>query len=78
MTQASLAKQIGIYPSLLNEIIHGKRQVNTEIALLLEAAWGIEAESWIKLQSDYNMQTAKSDTSFMRRLAEVRKIASVL
>lgn len=78
LSQAKLANQIGVSPSLLNEVIDGKRSVNTELALLLEAALGIEAELFLKLQSAYNMQVAKSDSSFMNRLANIRKIAAVL
>lgn len=78
LSQAKLANQIGVSPSLLNEVINGKRAVNTELALLLEAALGIEAELFLKLQSAYNMQVAKSDSSFMDRLANIRKIAAVL
>lgn len=78
LSQAKFANQIGVSPSLLNEVINGKRAVNTELALLLEAALGIEAELFLKLQSTYNMQVAKSDSSFMNRLANIRKIAAVL
>ena len=77
LSQASLARQIGVSPSLLNEIINGKRSVNTEFALLLEAALGIEAELFLNLQSAYDMQIAKSDASFMTRLARIRSIAAV-
>lgn len=78
LTQAKLAAQIGVSPTLLNEVINGKRAVNTELALLLEAALGISAELWLNLQANYNMQMAKSDSSFMSRLATIRKIAAVL
>lgn len=78
MTQAKLASQIGVKPSFLNEVIKGKRAISTELALLLEAALGISAHIWIDLQADYNMQIAKSDRSFMDRLASIRKIAAVL
>jgi len=78
MTQAKLAEQIGVSPSLLNEVIKGKRGVNTELALLLEAALGISAHIWIELQADYNMQVAKSDKSFMDRLASIRRLTAVL
>lgn len=78
MTQANLADRIGVSPSLLNEVIKGKRAINTELALLLEAALGIDATLWLNLQAEYNMQVAKSDRSFMRRLAGIRKIAAVL
>ena len=78
MTQARLAEQLGVSPSLINEIIRGKRGVNTEMALMLEAAIGLPAEMLLSLQSDYNLQVTKSDTSFMKRLAAIRKIAAAL
>lgn len=78
MTQAKLAEQIGVSPSLLNEVVNGKRAVNTELALLLEASLGIAAHIWLDLQADYNMQVVKSDASFMSRIASIRKIAAIL
>ena len=80
LTQAKLAesKSIGVKPSLLNEIIKGKRGVNTEMALLIEAALNIPADLLLNLQSDYNMQMAKSDASFMKRLSSIRNIAAML
>lgn len=78
LTQACLAESIDVRPSLLNEIIKGKRGVNTEMALLIEAALDIPADLLLNLQSDYNMQVAKSDDSFMKRLAAIRKIAAIL
>lgn len=78
LTQAKLADNIGVRPSLLNEIIKGKRGVNTEMALLIEAALNIPADLLLNLQSDYNMQKAKSDTSFMNRLSTIRNIAAAL
>lgn len=78
LTQARLAALIGVSPSLLNEVVNSKRGIDTELALLFEAALGISANLWLKLQSDYNMQVAKSDRSFMSRLANIRKIAAVL
>lgn len=78
ITQAKFAEQIGVKPSLLNEIIKTKRGINTEMALLLEAALDIPANLWLNLQGAYNMQIAKSDASFMNRLAAIRKVAAVL
>ncbi|MDE6207761.1 MAG: HigA family addiction module antidote protein [Muribaculaceae bacterium] len=78
LTQAKLAERIGVSPSLLNEIIKGKRGVGTEMALLIEAALNVPADLLLNLQSDYNMQMAKSDVSFMKRLRSIRNIAGVL
>lgn len=77
LSQARLARQLGISPSLLNEVINGKRSVNTEFALMLEAALGIEAELFLNLQHAYEMHVAKSNPSFMTRLARIRSIAAV-
>lgn len=78
LTQARLAESIGVKPSLINEIIKGKRAVNTEMALLIEAALNIPADLLLNLQSAYNMQVTQSDASFMQRLSAIRKIAAVL
>lgn len=78
ITQAKLAKSIGVSSSLINEVIRGKRAVNTEMALLIEAALNIPADLLLKLQSEYNMQKAKSNDSFMKRLSAIRSIAAVL
>lgn len=78
ITQKALAAEIGLPASVLNEVLNGKRAVTTEYALLLEAAIGIEADLWLKLQSDYNKQIAKSDSSFMARLEKIRQVAAFL
>lgn len=78
ITQKALAAEIGLPASVLNEVLNGKRAVTTEYALLLEAALGIEADLWLKLQSDYNKQIAKSDISFVDRLKKIRQAAAFL
>lgn len=77
ITQKELAKQMGVSYTVFNEILNGKRPVTTEYALLMEAALGINASIWIGLQADYNMQKAKQDKSFMKRLEKIRKIAAI-
>ncbi len=78
ISQAKLAENIGVSASLLNEVIKGKRAVNTELALLIEAAINLPADLLLNLQGAYNMQKAKSNSSFMQKLSSIRNIASVL
>lgn len=78
LSQKRLAVQMGISPTLLNEILNGKRAVSTEYALLFEAALGVDPEPLLKMQSDYNMQVAKSDKTFVERLAHIRKAVAML
>lgn len=78
ITQTKLANEIGIKISLLNELINAKRDFTIEYALLLEAALGIDADFWINLQAAYNKAKAKHNSTFMKKLANVRRIAAVL
>ncbi|WP_293740110.1 HigA family addiction module antitoxin [Parabacteroides sp. ASD2025] len=78
ISQRKLALRMGISPTLLNEILNGKRAVSTEYALLFEAALGIDPEPLLKMQSDYNLQVAKADKSFVERLSNIRKIVAML
>lgn len=78
ITQKELAAEIGVPPSALNAVLNGKRAVTTEFALLLEAALGIDADIWLRIQSDYNKQVARSNPSFMERISRIRKIVASL
>ena len=78
MTQKELAQQMGVSYTVFNEILNGKRPVTAEYALLLEAALGTDANIWLGLQTDYNMQQFKQDRSFMKRLENIRKIVAML
>lgn len=78
MSQKKFSEQTGIPYTALNEVLRGKRAITTEYALLIEAALGIESQFWLRLQTDYNIITAKRTPSFMEKLKKVRKIAAVL
>lgn len=78
ISQKALAEEIGLSPSVLNEILNGKRSVTTEYAMLLEAALGIESDIWLKQQMEYNKQVAQRNPTFMERIAKIRRIAASL
>lgn len=78
VTQKELARKMGVAYSVFNEILNGKRPVTTEYALMLEAVLGTKASIWLGLQADYNMQLAKMDKTFMKRLESLRKYAAIL
>ena len=62
---------------MFNEVLNAKRPVSIELALLMEAALGINADLLVKMQTDYNMQTARKNTTLIERLNQIRKIATV-
>lgn len=78
ISQKALANEIGVPASVLCEVLNGKRAVTTEYALLLEAALGIEADLWLNLQMEYNKHVARSNPSFMERLARIRNVAAFI
>ena len=76
--QKKLAEQMGVSYKVLNDILNCRRPISTQTALLIEAALDIPAHILIGMQTDYNMQIAKSDKSFVERLSNIRKTAAAL
>lgn len=77
LSQRQLASQIGVSYTQINEVLNSKRPINTELALLFEAALGIDAEPLLNMQTRYNLQMAKQNTSFFDRLSSIGKVAAV-
>ena len=63
--------------TLLNEVLNGKRQLDAELALLIEVALDLPAEPLLKMQAKYNMLVAKRNGNFADKLSKIRKIAAV-
>jgi addiction module HigA family antidote len=78
ISQRKLAKEIGISYSQLNEVLNGKRPLNTEIAMLIAAALDIDAEPLLTMQTRYNIITMRRNSVFSRRLASISRVAAVL
>ncbi len=78
ISQRKLAEQMGMQYSVLNEMLNAHRPITEKTALLFEAALGVEAEPLMRMQMRYNMHNARKDTSFLERLARVRRVAAVL
>lgn len=58
VTQYRLAKDIGVTPRRVNEIIHGRRAITADTALRLGRFFGMEGEFWLNLQTHYDMEVA--------------------
>ncbi len=77
ISQKELAENMNVSYSFLNEVLNGKRPLNTELAMMIEVALGISAEPLLNMQMRYNMQVAKKDTSFTEKLSKIRKMVAV-
>lgn len=71
LNQRTLAKQLGVLPSFLNEIIKGKRPVTADIAILLEKALGISAEYWMRFQSQYEIDVARVKEKNIKKIKNI-------
>ena len=84
ISQKKFSSLIGVSYTMLNEILNGKRpisasrskDISADISLLLEAALGIDATIWNNMQSRYNLETARRDTSFASKLDSIRQAFS--
>ena len=77
ISQRSLASAMGLSYSVINEIVNGQRSLTPFSALMFETALGVEADTLMRMQLKYNMQTARKDKKIIDRLNEIRKVASI-
>ncbi len=59
ISQYRLAKDIGVTPRRINEIVHGRRSITADTALRFGRFFGMEAEFWMNLQAHYDMEMAQ-------------------
>ncbi|MDR6732378.1 HigA family addiction module antitoxin [Delftia lacustris] len=59
LSQYALAKAIDVPPRRINEIVKGMRGITADTALRLAVFFGTDAQSWLNLQSDYDLAEAR-------------------
>jgi len=59
ISQNRLARDIGVPPRRINEIVHGKRAVTADTALRLARYFGTSEGFWMGLQADYDLEEVR-------------------
>jgi len=59
ISQNRLARDIGVPPRRINEIVHGKRAVTADTAIRLARYFGTSEGFWMGLQADYDLEEAR-------------------
>ena len=77
ISQRGLAKEMGISYSTLNEVLNGKRPLHHELAMMMEAALGVDAAPLLAMQNEYDMQMAERNEPFMEKLKQIRRVVAV-
>ncbi len=73
ITQAALAKNLGISPMRISHLVRKERPVTAELALRLGQAFGQSPQYWLNLQADYDLKIARA--TFKDSLCHVRELA---
>jgi len=60
LTPYRLAKELHVSPPRMNDIVRGKRAVSADTAIRLGIYFGLPAQFWMNLQTDYDLRLAKS------------------
>jgi antitoxin HigA-1 len=59
VTAYRLAKDVGVTAIRIGEIVRGKRGITADTAVRLAAYFGTDAQSWMNLQSHYDLEVAR-------------------
>jgi antitoxin HigA-1 len=61
LSQNALARELGVPPRRVNEIILGKRGITADTALRLAKHFGNSARFWMALQADFDLKLAEQE-----------------
>jgi addiction module HigA family antidote len=59
ISQNRLARDIGVPPRRINEIVHGNRAITADTALRLARYFGTSEGFWMGLQADFDLEEAR-------------------
>jgi addiction module HigA family antidote len=54
-----LARDLSVPPNRISEIVNGRRGITADTALRLERYFGVEAQFWLNLQTEYDLRMMK-------------------
>lgn len=76
ISQKEFSKVTGISYTMLNEILNAKRPITSDVALVIEAALGINPEMLLNMQTRYNMIQARMKPSLNSHLEQIRQMCA--
>jgi len=74
-----LARDIAVPPNRISLIVNGKRSITADTALRLEKYFGVSAQFWLDLQTDYDLRMMKRKimAEIEHRIVPFRQIGAV-
>ncbi len=59
LSQRHVAKDIGVSPLRISQIVHGKRSIAADTALRLARYFGTSPNVWLRLQARYDLEVTE-------------------
>ena len=75
MSNYRLAKEIGVPPQRIGEIIAGRRAITADTDLRLCRFFGLSEGWWLRLQADHDTRKAKA--ALAKELAKIKPLKGV-
>ena len=75
ISQARLARAIGVSPMRVSHVVNGARPVTAELALLFGRVFGQSPQYWLNLQTTYDLRTA--ETAMANQLETVLELSEM-
>jgi addiction module HigA family antidote len=74
ISQNRLARDIGVPPARINDLVHGRRAITADTALRLAKYLGTSPDLWLGLQMEYDLRRAKRESwpAVERRIRRVK------
>lgn len=72
ISQNALARDIGVPPRRINEIVLGKRSITADTDLRLAQALGTSEGFWLGLQADYDLENRRE--AIQKELSQIGKL----
>lgn len=72
VSQNKLAREIGVSPRRINEIVHGERSVTADTDLRLARVFGTSEGFWLGLQADYDLEEKRRDIN--KKLQKIKPL----
>ncbi|MBI1734685.1 MAG: HigA family addiction module antidote protein [Candidatus Rokubacteria bacterium] len=66
LTVTAGAKVLGVTRKALNNVVNGKAGISAEMAIRLAKAFGSTADTWLRLQANYELAQARKPENKIR------------
>lgn len=66
LTVTAAAEVLGVSRQALNNLVNEKAAVTPEMAIRLEKAFGSTADTWLRLQMNYDLANARKNSTLIK------------